>query len=94
MDKVVILYTMEGCPYCLMIKDKLNELSIPYIDRNINEHKDEYDVFVEITESDFVPAFMVIENINTKPESFLYVPERDFNEIDEGVEIIREYFKK
>jgi glutaredoxin len=94
MDKVVILYTMEGCPYCLMIKDKLNELSIPYIDRDINEHKDEYDVFVEITENDFVPAFMVLENIETEPQSYLYVPEKDFNEIDEGVKIIQEHFGK
>jgi glutaredoxin len=67
MDKVVILYTMEGCPYCLMIKDKLNELSIPYIDRDINEHKDEYDVFVEIT-----------ENIITNEQQF-YINHKVFN---------------
>lgn len=94
MDKVIILYTMEGCPYCLMMKDKLNELEIPYVDRDINKHKDEYDMFVEVTESDFVPAFMVLENIDTEPQSYLYVPEKDFNEIDEGVRIIQEHFGK
>jgi glutaredoxin len=94
MDKVVILYTMEGCPYCLMMKDKLNELNIPFINRDINKHKDEYDMFVEVTENDYVPSFMVIENVSSDPQSFLYVPERDFNEIDEGVKIIQEHLIK
>jgi glutaredoxin len=94
MDKVVILYTMEGCPYCLIMKDKLNELEIPYVDRDISEYKDEYDMFVEITENDFVPAFMVLENINTSPQSYLYAPDKDFDEIDEGIKIIQEHFEK
>lgn len=94
MDKVVVLFTMEGCPYCEMMKNKLSEEKLLFIERDINEHKEEYDMFVEITENDFVPAFMIIESPQKDPQSFLFAPERDFNEIDEGVEIIREYFKK
>jgi glutaredoxin len=94
MDKVVVLFTMEGCPYCEMIKNKLSEEKLLFIERDINEHKEEYDMFVEITENDFVPAFMIIESPQDNPQSYLFAPERDFNEIDEGVEIIREYFKK
>jgi glutaredoxin len=94
MDKVVVLFTMEGCPYCEMMKNKLSEEKLLFIERDINEHKEEYDMFVEITENDFVPAFMIIESPQDKPQSYLFAPERDFNEIDEGVEIIREYFKK
>jgi glutaredoxin len=94
MDKVVVLFTMEGCPYCEMMKNKLSEEKLSFIERDINEHKEEYDMFVEITENDFVPAFMIIESPQKDPQSFLFAPERDFNEIDEGVEIIREYFKK
>ena len=37
---------------------------------------------------------MIIEPNNNKPKSHLYAPERDYNEIDEGVEIIKEHFKK
>jgi glutaredoxin len=94
MDKVVVLFTMEGCPYCEMMKNKLSEEKLLFIERDINEHKEEYDMFVEITENDFVPAFMIIESPQDNPQSYLFAPERDFNEIDEGVEIIREYFKK
>lgn len=94
MDKVVVLFTMEGCPYCEMMKNKLSEEKLLFIERDIDEHKEEYDMFVEITENDFVPAFMIIESPQDNPQSYLFAPERDFNEIDEGVEIIREYFKK
>ena len=48
MDKLLILYTMEGCPFCTMMKEKLIESNINFYDRDIDEHKDEYDLFVEI----------------------------------------------
>jgi len=90
MDKLLILYTMEGCPFCTMMKEKLIESNINFYDRDIDEHKDEYDLFVEITENDYVPAFMIIEADSEKqPISTLYAPDRDFNDLDEGIEIIK-----
>jgi glutaredoxin len=95
MDKLVILFTMEGCPYCVQMKDQLNESNIDFVERDIEEHKDEYDMFVEITENEFVPAFMIVESPDTDDhKSYLYAPERDFNEIEEGVSIIKEHFGK
>ena len=90
MDKLLILYTMDGCPFCTMMKDKLNESNIKFYDRDIDVHKDEYDLFVEITENEYVPAFMIIESDEQKqPISSLYAPDRDFNDLDEGIEIIK-----
>lgn len=90
MDKLLILYTMDGCPFCQMMKEKLVESNIIYYERDIDEHKDEYDLFVEITENDFVPAFMIIEGDDKKqPITSLYAPDRDFNDLDEGLEIIK-----
>ena len=95
MDKLLILFTMEGCPYCDMMKEQLTELDIHFEVRDINEHKDEYDMFVEITENEYVPAFMIVESPDGDDhKSYLFAPERDFNEIEEGVEIIKEHFKK
>jgi hypothetical protein len=37
---------------------------------------------------------MIVESPDESPKSYLYAPERDFDEIDEGVEIIKEHFKK
>jgi glutaredoxin len=95
MDKIVILFTMDGCPYCVQMKEQLTESNIDFFERDINEHKDEYDMFVEITENEFVPAFMIVESPDTdNHKSYLFAPERDYNEIEEGVAIIKEYFKK
>ena len=95
MDKIVILFTMEGCPYCVQMKDQLTESNINFVERDIDEHKDEYDMFVEITENEYVPAFMIVESPDTDDhKSYLYAPERDYNEIEEGVAIIKEHFEK
>ena len=95
MDKIVILFTMEGCPYCVQMKEQLIESNINFFERDIDEHKDEYDMFVEITENDFVPAFMIVESPDTDDhKSYLFAPERDYNEIEEGVAIIKEHFRK
>ena len=95
MDKLVILFTMEGCPYCVQMKDQLTESEIDFVERDINEHKDEYDMFVEITENEFVPAFMIVESPDTDDhKSYLFAPERDYNEIEEGVAIIKEHLNK
>jgi glutaredoxin len=81
---------MDGCPFCTMMKDKLNESNIIFHERDIDVHKDEYDLFVEITENEYVPAFMIIESDEQKqPISSLYAPDRDFNDLDEGIEIIK-----
>ena len=90
MDNLVILYTMKGCPFCQMMKEKLTESMIDYHERDIDDHKDEYDLFVEITENEYVPAFMVIENSGSEePITSLFAPERDFNDLDEGIELIK-----
>ena len=95
MDKLVILFTMEGCPYCVQMKDQLKESNIKFVERDIDEHKDEYDMFVEITENEYVPAFMIVESPDTDDhKSYLFAPERDYNEIEEGVAIIKEHFGK
>ena len=91
MDKLVIVYTMNGCPFCEMMKEQLKESNIEFYERDIDEHKDEYDMFVEITENDYVPAFMIVESPGEEPKSLLFAPERDFNEISEGVDIIKKH---
>jgi glutaredoxin len=95
MDKLLILFTMEGCPYCDMMKEQLTESKIPFEVRDIHEHEDEYEMFVEITDNEYVPAFMIVESPDTdNHKSYLFAPERDYDEIEEGVAIIKEHFGK
>lgn len=94
MDKIVVLFTMKGCPHCVDMKNMLSESGVDFVDRDIEEYKEEYDLFVEITENDFVPAFMLIENPQGNPKSELYAPDRDFDDLEQGVEIIKEWIEK
>lgn len=89
MDKFVVLFTMKGCPYCDELKNKLNECNLIFHERDIDEHSDEYEMFTKITENEYVPAFMIIEDDEVKPTTKLFAPDRDFNTLDEGVEIIK-----
>jgi glutaredoxin len=95
MDKIAVVFTMKGCPHCVTFKAMLNESGIDYVDRDIEEFEEEYDMFVEITGNDFVPAFMLIENSESeKPKTGLFAPDRDFEDIDHGLKIIKEFYER
>ena len=93
MDKVAVVFTMKSCPFCQMLKEKLDKEGIEYVDRDIHEHEDEYNMFVDITGNDYVPAFMLIENPDTEPKTELFAPDRDFQNINEGFDIIKSFVK-
>jgi len=90
----VVVYTMKGCPFCEQFKDLLTTESIEFFDRDIDEYKEEYDLYSKITENELIPALLVIEGENDDYESFLYAPDRDYNELTEAVDIIKNHRKK
>jgi len=89
MDKYLVLYTMKGCPHCNDLKNKLVSESIDFIERDIDEHADEFELFIKATDNEYVPSFMIIFDDSKKPTSKLFVPDKDFKSLDEGVEIIK-----
>jgi glutaredoxin len=94
MDKVVVLFTMEGCPFCVDLKKMLNTENVNYLERDIDIYEEEYNLFVEATGNDFIPAFMLIKNPETdNPITELYAPDRDFSDITEGFNIIKGFLK-
>jgi glutaredoxin len=90
----VIVYTMQGCPFCVEFKELLQKEGIEFFDRDIDENKEEYDLFVEITKNDMVPSLLIIEGDGDDHESFLYVPETNYDELSEAVQIIDIHRKK
>ena len=92
-DLNVIVYTMKGCPFCVDFKKMLKEEGVEFFDRDIDKYKDEYDIFSEITDNDMIPALLIIEGDDQKHKSFLYAPERDYNELSEALSIIKEHRK-
>lgn len=95
MDKLVVVYTMKTCPHCVDFKLMLDEAEIDYVDRDIFEHEEEYELFVEATNSDFVPAFMLIEDFESeKPKTSLFAPDQGFDSIENGYNIIKEFYER
>jgi glutaredoxin len=93
-NKLVIIYSMKGCPHCTDFKDLLVQNGIEFYDRDIDEYSDEFDMFVELTGKDFVPAFMLVdESESDEPIPMLFAPEEDFNELEEGLEIIKKFLQ-
>jgi glutaredoxin len=91
--KLVVVYTMNGCPYCDMMKKQLKESKIEFVERDIDIEQDEYELFVKaVGGNNYVPAFMIIETDGNNHKSELYAPGRDFEEVPDGVKIIKESF--
>ena len=90
-EKTVVVYTMEGCPHCVDFKKMRKENNIEFVDRDIYEHEEEYEIFSQVVENDYVPAVLVIETDGEKYDSFLYAPDRDYEELTEAIAIIKKH---
>jgi len=91
--KVTVVYTMKGCPFCVMIKEELEKENIPFLERDIDEYQEEYNEFSKITENDYVPSLMLLtlDDKDNATNVELLAPERDFNDIYEGVKMVKRY---
>jgi len=92
-ELTVVVYTMKGCPFCDDFKKMLQEENVEFHDRDIEEYDKEYKTYVEITENEYIPALLLIKSEGEKYESFLYAPERDYNELKEALNIIQGHRK-
>ena len=81
MDKKVLIFTMEGCPWCTKLKEQLDDAGIEYVARDVDEYSTMYDKFVEITDSELLPALLIGKQA--------LVPQKSFNTIDEAVSTVQ-----
>lgn len=93
MNEVLIaIFSMDGCPHCKDFKKLLQKNKIPFSDIDIDEYSQEYDMFVQkVDGNEYVPAVMVIEIVDGKNKFYYYAPERDYNELEEAIEIIKDH---
>jgi glutaredoxin len=86
--KELVVFTMEGCTHCQDFKKILSENNMVYINRDIHEHSDEYELFSKV-KNDLVPAFMIIDKEDTS-KSGLYAPDQDYQTLEEALDIIKQ----
>ena len=87
MNKTVIIYSQDGCPYCSELKEGLLENNVSYIIKDIGECEEEGKLVSSITENEYVPTACVIDI--DKNESVFLAPDRDWQDITECVDKIK-----
>jgi glutaredoxin len=91
-NKLVVVYTMKGCPWCDTFKTQLKESNVDFHERDIDDYEEEFNLFAEITGSDYVPAFMLVEDTEIdEPVPQLYAPQVNYENLEEGVQIIKSF---
>lgn len=79
------IFTMSGCEECKTLKETLTRESINFIDLDITVYSDEWDMVVKSTKQNMVPTiFMKLQD----GEGKIYVPNVDFNSIEDILHII------
>lgn len=87
MSDSIVIFTLNGCLHCKNLKNRLNELSIPFIDVEIGQNQKLWDQVVEQTGHNVLPT-VFIRKENTE-EGPVYVPGRDYETEDQIVEILK-----
>jgi glutaredoxin len=87
MSNSIIIFTLNCCLHCKNLKNRLNELNIPFIDVEIGQNQKLWDQVVEQTGHNVLPT-VFIKKENTE-EGPVFVPGRDYESEDEIVEILK-----
>jgi len=95
--KVVILFSMKGCPHCVELKKLFDKNNVNFIDRDIFEYPDEYEQFVETKKNEFVPAmiFMTLDEFGENYSDVkLLAPDDDYENITEAFNLANSYLSE
>lgn len=94
--KIAVVYTMKGCPYCVDIKEQLRNDNVPFLERDIDEHEEEFREFILAVGNDYVPSLMLLtlDDDGDAHNVKLLSPDRDYKDIYEGIEMIKNYLSE
>ena len=85
--KNILIFTLDDCGYCYELKKKLISDSIKFHNINIIKNRKLWEQVSTQINDDVVPTVFIQENDNG--DGLVYVPGRDFNDLDEIVKIIK-----
>lgn len=92
MKKEITIFTLNGCGHCLLLKTNLDHLSIPYTEIEVTKNPKIWDEIVEQTKQDRLPTVYIVEK--DSDDGRIYIPEIDFQTIDDMVSIIKSIYKR
>jgi len=85
----ILIFTLEGCPHCVSLKNKLLELKINFIEVDILKNEELWNQVHQQTKHNTVPTiFFKMQGTDSGP---VFAPGRDFQNEDEIVEIIKKH---
>jgi glutaredoxin len=87
MSSEVVVFTLNGCSHCIDLKDKLNDMSIPFTEIEITNNQKLWDKVVNQTGHNVLPTiFIKKQNTDTGP---VLIPGKDFNNVNEAIPKIK-----
>ena len=64
--KKVVVYSQDNCVFCKELKDLLGQNMVNYIEKDIEIHKEDWDIVSENTGVDYVPTVLVVDSETEK----------------------------
>ena len=89
MDNQIFIFSLLGCGHCRTLKEKLNELGIPFTDLEINSNREIWDQVVKQTGLNVLPTVFIKKG--ETDDGPVFVPSRDFKNQEELLEKIKIY---
>ena len=88
--KTIAIFTLNGCIHCAELKEKLKELTIPFHDIEITKNRTIWEKVIAQTGYDILPTIFI--PIDNEDNGLVYTPGRDFQSIDDIIEIIKKQY--
>jgi glutaredoxin len=85
----IIVFTLNGCSHCKILKTKFKESSIPFTEIEITANQKIWDKVVEQTGHNVLPTvFIKIEGTDEGP---IFIPGKDFQNPDDLIPKIQKH---
>jgi len=89
MPNRIIIFTLNGCGHCSILKGELNNEGIEYTEIEVSKHEEIWNKVVKQTGHNSLPTVFI--SLNGEDDGPVFVPGRDYRDKDEIVKIIKTY---
>jgi len=90
--KQVLVYSQDNCPYCSELKGLLDTNAIPYTIKDIDKNEKEWEDISKHSGVEYVPTVLVTDK--DKGVGNILAPDRDFDELDECIQLIQTHLNE